>query len=650
MPKWSPQTAHTDIAAFSDDPRVRKIVLRHRIIVASITVAVLAIIGFSAKPAYRAFRNYQINRILESARAAARTEDWGTARNRARSVLLARPGDFDAYRIWHEALSHMNEPRTHLVAANLFVDPRSTRTDRLTALGVLARQGPEAVALAAYASLDESLREDPAALAALSPLLTRRGQTALVEKVLRESPAAATDPGMRLELLRALCSQPTAERVAEAREIFAKLIADNHSEAALDALLILGETPGGLAGGPPLPPLPEWIRNQSKATTLHHLLASHPAIDSIPEAADVLIERSIERFLAVDPGVLGTWLIRHNRTQRAAELLAEAATSDGPAYIARLHALLREKDSAAVTELLANPPDSADLVDLELAKAAAARIQNDPAAESNAWTQALNHAAFDQSRNRFLEIGKYAVSLNATTAADDAWVAGIRIGWGPIPLARDLEPVLLSLATKGRSEDLLAIYRTLLRFEPQNPDLINNFYYLALVHGVVAPADVVSALETLVATHPDRPEFRSALAMAFLMNGQPGQTLEQIPHLEQSPRVSPLMRRALEGTALTVNGKPELGSPLLADINWRAFLRQESLAFRNILTELEFRDLPIPDLADLQPEIDTGTDPESVPAWRRAVERLEKERAQDVLPPLPIPRIPGTEDALEPSK
>jgi hypothetical protein len=649
MPKWSPQTTHTDIAAFSDDPRVRKIVRRHRLIVISVVVVLLTVIGISAKPAYRAFRDYQIGRILQSAQEAARTEDWGTARNRARSVLLARPGDFDAYRIWHEALSHMNEPRTHLVAANLFVDPRSTRTDRLNALGVLARQGPEAVALGAYASLDESMREDPAALAALSPLLTRRGETTLVEKVLRESPAAATDPGMRLELLRALCAQPTAERVAEARDIFAKLIADGHSNAALEALLILGETPGGLAAGPPLPTLPDWLRNQPEASTLHHLLAIHPSIDSVPEAADALIERAIERFLAVDPGVLGTWLIRHNRTRRAADLLAEAATTDGPAFIARLHALLRENDSTTVAELLNHPPDSVDLVDLELAKAAAARIQNNPAAEANAWTQALNHAAFDQSRNRFLEIGKYAASLNAAAAADDAWVAGIRIGWGPIPLARDLEPVLLSLATKGRSEDLLAIYRSLLRFEPHNPDLINNFYYLALIHGVVSPADAVHALTALVAAHPDRPEFRSALAMAFLVNGQPDQTLEQIPYLESSPRVSPLMRNALQGSALIVSGNPELGSPLLATINWRTFLRQESLTFRNILTELELRDLPIPDLADIQPEIDTGTDPDAVPAWRRAVERLEKERANDTLPPLPIPRIPGTENTPDSS-
>jgi hypothetical protein len=125
------------------------------------------------------------------------------------------------------------------------------------------------------------------------------------------------------------------------------------------------------------------------------------------------------------------------------------------------------------------------------------------------------------------------------------------------------------------------------------------------------------------------------------MAGDSRKALEQIPLLKQSKRVSPLMIRALEGTARIVAGETEAGSTLLAGINWRSFMRAESLAFRRILTQLEVQNLPLPPMEQIPP----APDPENAPAWRRAVERLEKERAKDVLPALPMPKIPGTESA-----
>lgn len=609
----------------------------------AIALVAVLIIGFAVPPAYHAIRMMKVDGILEDAKSAAREEDWATARNNARSVLLARPGDFEAFRLWCRALSEIGEPRAYIVTADLFMHPSATREDRLFALGVLARQGPEAVALSAYASLEEAMREEPAALAAISPLLVRRGEVSLVEKVLREAPSA--DPAIRLELLRALCSIPTSERIEEARSLFAGLIKSDDSEPALEALLILGDTPSGLAKGAPLPPLAPWVQSQSRATTLHHLLALHPAIDEAAGAKDAIIQKAIDRFLGVDPGSLGTWLIRHERSALAADLLAESAVYSPTAFIARLHALLREKRSEDVVELLAAPPDACDLVDLELAKVAAARMTGDPIAEGNAWSRALNNAAYDQSRNRFLEIGRYAESVGNRDVIDDSWVAAIRIGWGPIPLYQDLRPLFVSLGTRGRSEDLLAICRTLLRFEPWNAELINNYNYLALLHDVIIPAEAVKAVESIIAANPDVVEFRSSLALALLMADQPQKALEQIAVLRQSKRVPPLMIQALEGTARVLVGETEVGTATLAGINWRAFMRAESFAFRRLLTRDEVKDLPVL----LLPQIEAAEDPEQTPAWKRAVERLEKARATDVLPALPKPIVPSMEPA-EPSE
>jgi len=644
MAKWNSQNTQTNVATFSDDPLMIRLVRLYRLRLVVLVLALAAFAYFGVRPAYEKFRQSQINRNLEEARIARRLEDWGVARDRARSVLIARPGDFDALRIWFMALAEMGEPRTYMVAIQVFVDPRATWQDRLDSLEVMVRQAPRAVVLGAFGSLTEEQRQLTEVRAIIAPLLVERGEAVMAEKMLRAAPGLESDVDARLELLRVLCGVPTVERVAEAREIFAALVAEGASKAALEALIILGETPGGLAAGSPLPDLKEWLAGQPSATTLHHLLALHPRIDEAGDAVDPIFEGAITRFIEVDPGPLGMWLLRHDQTERVAKLMEEPALSSGAAFIPYLQALLRQKDTIRIAAALGNPPPTVDLVDFQLAKAVAARIQQDPSAEIQAWNESLRLAAFDTSRNRFIEIGRYAEIIGAANVIEDSWVAAVLMGWGKIPLYRDLIQVFGSLAAKGRSRDLLSMYRTLLRFEPQNPELLNNYHYLALLHGVVSPALAVTSLTSLVDAHPDKPDFLSALAMAHLMNDQPELALERLEGLVLARRVAPQMRAAIEGTALILSGQTDAGRSKLSEVDWRLFLRVEALAFRNLLSALAIKDLPLPEMSQLE----AAEDPDQVPAWRAAVERLERERANDTLPALPPLKIPSVEDLENP--
>ena len=639
MANWNAQTTHTDISDFSENPELRRELKIWRLKIAAWVLAGLAVVGFSAKPAYRAFREYRINKNLEAAKAASRLEDWGTARDKARSVLLARRQDFDAYRIWTRALGKMGEPRTYMAAAQLFTDRRSTREDRLESLEVMALQAPQAVALSAYASLPEDLRKQAAFRAAITPLLVTRGEFAIAEKGLREVAQPTDVPKVRLELLRTLCSRPEPARVAEARRIFADLIAADADTEALSALLILGETPGGLAPGDPLPDLPKWLKEQPQAKALHHLLGMHPGLEALPETAQRVYASAAERFLTTEPGVLGTWLVRHDQAEMAERILDEPAKIRSDAYLARLHALLRLKKNSAITAALAAPPPSVDLVELEIVKAALAASQGDTIESGAAWTRALNRAAFDASRNRFIEIARAAELAGAKTSAIDAWVASVCSGWGQLPLYQDLLPVFGELAGKGRSEDLLAMYRTLRRFEPHNPELTNNFYYLALLHGLSTPDQVAAEMAKLVAERPERPEFNSALMLAEMLAGRPADALARLPQLRETRGVSPMMKTALEGAARVLAGETAAGTALLREVNWQLFFRQERIVFRDALVKLKISELPLPEME--APKLEA--DPEKIPSWRKALERLNKDRAGDVLPPLPAVRIPGAD-------
>ncbi len=626
--------------------RFKLLFQRHawRLVVPGTLVVLLIGLGLAVKPAYRVFREHRIHANLEAARAAARNGDWSLARDQARSVLLARQNDFEAYRIWARALGKLGAPSTYMAAAELFTNARSTREDLLEALQVMTHQAPQAVALSAYASLPPQFLDQAAFRAAMVPLLIQRGQIDLAEKCLRDVAQPTDPPPVRLELLRTLCSRPQAARVAEARQIFADLIAARADEESLAALLILGDTPGGLAAGDPLPDLPAWLKGQTLANARHHLLGIDPALAAQPEAAARLYDAASQRFLAGDPGALGQWLIRHDQAALAVRILKEPALTRGDAYLARLKALLHLNLNDDLTAALAAPPASADLVELEIVQANAATRSGDLIAAGAAWTRALNLAAYDTSRNRCLEIARLADQSGAKDSAEDAWVASVRLGWGPLPLYDDLRPVFASLVAKGRSEDLTAMFRTLLRFEPNNPELLNNACYFGLIHGLLPPQQVATLLTRLIA-RSDKPAYQSTLMLAEMLDGRPADALTRLPKFRGSPGVPPMMGAALEGTAKVLTGDTEAGTAVLKEVDWRGFMTQERIVFRNLLVKFTHSKLPLPELAS--PAVALA--PDQIPAWRKAVERSEKDRAGDVLPALVATKIPGT-DPLVPTR
>jgi hypothetical protein len=620
--------------------RTRRSPHRRRLILGAIALALIAGLGFAAKPAYRAYRNQKLDQNLQAASEAARLEDWTAARDKARSVLLVRPDDFEAFRIWSRALAEQGEPRAYMAATQRFADSRATDEDKLETLRVLAVQAPQALALGAYGSLSEENRKKPDFRAAITPLLILRGQAELAEKGLREVLGENPSPAVILELIRTICARPDAARVEEARELFAKLIARDASREALEALLLLGNTPGGLAPGDPLPKeLQAWVSRQAKAKTIHQLVALHPTLEAAPESADRIFREAIERFSATDPGELGTWLVRHNRSEDALKMLEEPAKDRADAFIARLHALLRlERDDEIKTALL-SPPPSADSVEVEIIRAVMAGRRGDETAAKVAWSQALKEAAFDTRRNRFLEIARTAQSHRATSEAEDAWVAALRSGWGQLPLYQDILPLIGSLGRQSRSEDLLAIFRTLVRLEPGNVDLLNNYVYLSLIHQVTTPPDAASRLKDMSEKFPERSELYSALMLAEIMDGRPGDALGHLPQLKESKRVAPQMKLALEGTARVLNGETDAGSEILAKVPWDTLMTQERTTFRELLNRNS--KVKLPEILAKEPT--EQIDPEKIPAWRKAIEKMEKDRAGDILPALPAPRIPGAE-------
>jgi hypothetical protein len=615
-----------NIAAYlMDVGRRRKIMLW---LLAAVVLAGLIGLGFAAKPVYRMYREYRIDENFAAAKEAALHEDWNTARDKARSVLLARRNDFGAYRIWTRACDKLNEPQAYMAAAQFFGDTRATRDDLLEALRMMVSKAPHALALRAYDSLPKNLRDEAIFRAAIVPLLVRRGEINAAERALREVIRPDDGPEVRLELLRTLCSRPDVKRVAEARWIFAGLIAKGADTQALAAMRLLGEIPGGLSPELSLPDFQVWLKTQPKATTIHHLLAMHPAIEVHPKQADALYQEAITRFLTKDPGVLGNWLVRHGKAELAARVLVAPARTRPDAYLSRLYALLRlGGNTDEIKAALAAPPEAVDPVEMEMVKALLAVRNRDQSAAKASWTRVLNQAAFDTSQNRFIEIARVVSKSGPKDAAEDAWVAAVRLGWGPLPFYRDLLPIMSSLAVKGRTGDLLEMCRVLLRFEPFNADLINNFYYFALLHGIVSP-DRIIPVQSDMANQLNKPEYQSTLMLAQILAGRGADALNTLPKFADCKEVEPMMKLALEGCARVLVGETEAGRALLGKVNWTGFMRQERSVFRDVLVKSTIAGLPLPEFKIESVE----ANPEQAPAWRKALEELQKDRTGEILP------------------
>ncbi len=601
-------------------------------------VALVIGLGFAAKPAYHAYRSYQVDRNLAAAKTASLHGDWGTARDQARSVLLARQNDFDAFRIWSRACGKLGEPRAYIAAARFFNDPRATRDDLLEALRLMAQQAPQAMVMSAYDKLPKNLRGEGIFRAAIIPVFIQRGEIAAAERGLREVASPTNEPEVRLELLRTLCSHPDAGRVAEARRIFAELIAAHADAQALAALCILGDSSRGLAAGSTLPDLPAWLKTQPKATAIHHLLAMHPALDARPEEADAIYQDAIARFRTSDPAVLGNWLVRHDKADLAVSALAEPALTRSDAYLARLHALLRLDRPADLEAALEEPPAAVDLAEMEIVNAMQAAKAGDQIGADSAWVRVLNQAAFDATRNRFIEIARVAEGCGAKGAAANAWVAAVRLGWGPLPLYLDLRRVFASLSAQGRSDDMLAMCQVLLGFEFANPDLINDFHYLSLLHRTLPPAKIIP-LQTEMAKQLAKPSYFATLMFAELLDGRAADALALLPKFAGSKAVNPMMTTALEGCARVLAGETEAGSALLKTVDWSGFMQQERIVFGELLVKSKVTGLPVPELKSEPPAVDPGQSP----AWRKTLERLQKDQTGEVLPSLPAPRVKGTE-------
>jgi hypothetical protein len=143
------------------------------------------------------------------------------------------------------------------------------------------------------------------------------------------------------------------------------------------------------------------------------------------------------------------------------------------------------------------------------------------------------------------------------------------------------------------------------------------------------------------------PPYFATLMLAEILDGRPADALARLPGFADSKAVAPMMKLALEGCARVLageTGETGAGSALLQRVDWSGFMRQEKTIFSDLLVKSKITGLPLPEIKSESPAADPGQSP----AWRKTVERLQKDQTGEVLPSLPAPRVKGDDWSIIP--
>ncbi|QJE94297.1 tetratricopeptide repeat protein [Luteolibacter luteus] len=628
--------------------------LARRLKIGLAIVIPLGALALAFKPAYRAFREHRVTQLIEIAEEAMRIEDWQLAREKSRAALMMKRGDYHAFTIQAHALAKSEDPAAFMAAVSLIRHPESTREDRIDSLEVLANQGPAALALGAYAYLDKDndpKLQDVELNAAISPLLLTMGKQGIasVRQGVMDRMPETPSPRVRLAFIRAVSLDPRPEDVLIARKHFAALIEDGAPEA-LAALELLGNTPGGLAPGEPLPNLPAWVSRQTGAKVIHHLLALHPQIAENPAGQEAVFASAIDRFAPLDPAATANWLSLHNRPEDALKILEEPAKERSDAYVARIRALLRLKRNEELDEALKNPPATADMVEVRIVRAILAGNRGDKATASKEWTEALNQASYDNRRNRFIPIARTAELYGEKAAAADAWIGAVRLGFGKIPLYVTLGGPMVYLYNEGRADDILSISQSMLLFEPSNPDLLNNVSYLGLLLGTTKPTEAIERIEKIVAENPGKLELNSTLALAYILNGDPKNAQERLFAQGASEKISATTQALLKAAILKMTNEPDQAKQIYDGVDRSKLMPVEQALYDRLILDKKAEENTA-DVSLEQRMVNKSTiGSDEAPAWKKGLERAEQKRnsaggSEENYPEL---RVPGIEDPTQP--
>jgi len=506
------------------------IVLLFSIVIIGLIAAV------TSTPVKEFAKRWSANRHFNKAESAWAAGDAEATLEGAQASLNLQPTRIETLRLFLSAARELKDNRIAIVAELLLANEACVDEDRIAALDALLETGQSQRFLMHYAKLPDQLRNQADIELQHLRVLQMTGQfkDAVRRIENRDEPPAGA---YRSLLIRALYSQATAETDRQAADHGIALLEQAGDAADAKAPELLGL----LAGLPP-----ERITPELAAKTLEYL-ARPSAAEPTPGAAsdldptlhftlqlaqdptrraDILAKATAELGASGELGFLCRWLLRIGQHEHILEIVEknpQTILQSNEIFDCHVSALIAAGEHQRAFDALKNPPEFADSVRLALGKALVARELNLKADETGAWHAAMQSAAQESDRNRFLEIAMTAQQSGEASIAADAIVHAVRHRMGSMPPLESIEWVIGFLIENNRPQDLLAVCNRLLQIHPDNPVLLNNAVYLSLILSEASDDStrLLGLAKDLYEEYPDIVGIRTTLALSYLICNQP---------------------------------------------------------------------------------------------------------------------------------
>ena len=249
----------------------------------------------------------------------------------------------------------------------------------------------------------------------------------------------------------------------------------------------------------------------------------------------------------------------------------------------RVHGLLQKKEWESAEKLLTSPHPDADKTTTLAFLGMVAAQRGDEESSKQLWEEALTQAKEAPGKNTLLRLARLAGQGNEDIRNQAATEALKRPSAIPTPLP-DVTFVLAHLVKSDSFEDLLGVHLNLYRSEPENPILLNNTAWLALVGGIFDKNQMLPKLEKMLEDHPNVPQIRSTLTLAYL-------TLDEVDkaHASAQALIELEAKKSSELAVLALllaKQGDKLGAiAYLKEINWREMMTRERLFCRQTLKD-----------------------------------------------------------------
>jgi hypothetical protein len=557
----------------------------HAILRFFVVVVTLTITGFLlVKPGYRLFKGWRLERNLLSAQKAVEENRMGEARDLSLAVLRAGVPKIQALRILEKATAQLDDPQHGEVSFALVSHPEGTDEDRYNGFRGVAETSPLGLVGQAWVSFSVTLRHQSRFAVLFADRLINERHDNEAVRVLLEVPEKERTAQVEQRLIRVLIARGNKEGYDEAQK---RLVAHfphdgNNLEEWLD---LLDEIPVDYFQASVLEPAKKILTDQSlqkNARASLGLARLDYAKDS--SGRSELIEKTITQWKTEEPLALAGFLAKLGLHQKLLDTFPVGEVEAHPAlFIPLLDSIYKTGAWENLAALLESPGVSLPKFEKLAHLAVIATKTGEPADKFEKWQAAILEAKYSQTLNPYLTLRRIAIAGEIPDIAEQMLIEAIRVARGPLPLYKDLMPLLNSLAEQGKENILMEICSVYLSFEPSNPVVVTQYSYFACLNNLVAPKTLLTVLEPIAKALPKEVPVQFALATVYLCDNQMEKAASVVDSLKLDPDKLAPGYRAAYLTIQVLNERLSKTDPSITEFPWQSLQASERMKYGELI-------------------------------------------------------------------